>query len=80
MFVRLPGASKETAFRVGKEIANYITTLFPEPIKLKFEKVLLSSPTGRLVALTKFFDNTGVHGVHPPDKEAVHWPHVRTGR
>ena len=43
MFIRFPGASKETAFRLGKDIASYITTLFPEPIKLKFEKVRSTS-------------------------------------
>jgi DNA polymerase zeta len=39
MFVHLPGASKETAFRVGQEIADHITSINPPPVKLKFEKV-----------------------------------------
>lgn len=39
MFVLLKGASKETAFRVGKEIVDQVTALNPKPVKLKFEKV-----------------------------------------
>ena len=41
MFVHLPGASKEEAFRIGQEIADHITKLNPPPVKLKFEKVCL---------------------------------------
>jgi DNA polymerase zeta len=43
MFVLLPGASEETAFRVGNEIAAAVTALNPPPVRLKFEKVCLSS-------------------------------------
>ena len=39
MFVRLPGASKETAFKIGHEIGEMITQMNPKPVKLKFEKV-----------------------------------------
>jgi DNA polymerase zeta len=39
MFVHLPGATKETAFRIGYEIAQAISSMNPEPMKLKFEKV-----------------------------------------
>ena len=39
MFVRLPGASRETAFKVGHEISDSITQMHPKPVKLKFEKV-----------------------------------------
>eukprot|EP00124_Ichthyophonus_hoferi_P001392 Ihof_evm5s71 gene=Ihof_evmTU5s71 len=39
VFVMLPGASKDTAFRVGNEIAADITAQNPKPVKLKFEKV-----------------------------------------
>nr|XP_032807788.1 DNA polymerase zeta catalytic subunit isoform X2 [Petromyzon marinus] len=41
MFVLLEGASKEQAFRTGKEIAAAVTAANPSPIKLKFEKVYL---------------------------------------
>ena len=39
MFVLLKGASKEEAFRIGKEIAERVTADNPKPVKLKFEKV-----------------------------------------
>ena len=39
MFVLLKGASKERAFKVGKEIAAAVTAANPKPVKLKFEKV-----------------------------------------
>ena len=39
LFVMLPGASKETAFRVGQEIADQVTAREPKPMQLKFEKV-----------------------------------------
>ena len=39
MFVLLKGASKEEAFRIGKEIGDRVTALNPKPVKLKFEKV-----------------------------------------
>jgi DNA polymerase elongation subunit (family B) len=39
MFVLLPGRTKESAFRIGGEIADAITAQNPSPIKLKFEKV-----------------------------------------
>lgn len=39
MFVLLRGASKEEAFRIGKEIAEKVTSIMPRPVKLKFEKV-----------------------------------------
>jgi hypothetical protein len=38
MFVLLPGRTKESAFRIGAEIAETITGRSPSPIKLKFEK------------------------------------------
>ena len=40
MFVLLKGASKEEAFRIGKEIGDRVTALNPKPVKLKFEKVI----------------------------------------
>lgn len=43
LFVYLPGKTKADAFRIGKEMANHVTSLNPEPIKLKFEKVYLPS-------------------------------------
>ena len=33
------GATKEEAFRVGKEIVTAVTADNPKPVKLKFEKV-----------------------------------------
>ena len=39
LFVLLKGASKEEAFRIGKEISERVTADNPKPVKLKFEKV-----------------------------------------
>jgi DNA polymerase elongation subunit (family B) len=39
MFVHLPGASLEQAFKVGKRISEYISSTSPAPVLLKFEKV-----------------------------------------
>lgn len=39
LFMYLPGRSKEDAFRIGREVAAHISSLFPDPIQLKFEKV-----------------------------------------
>ncbi|KAK6465757.1 hypothetical protein DFJ63DRAFT_283621 [Scheffersomyces coipomensis] len=39
LFVYFPGKSKAEAFKLGREIAEFITNQFPNPIKLKFEKV-----------------------------------------
>ncbi|KAJ3150701.1 DNA polymerase zeta [Geranomyces michiganensis] len=39
LFVHLPGANKDDAFRIGREIVTAITRTNPEPVKLKFEKV-----------------------------------------
>ncbi|KAK3580287.1 hypothetical protein CHS0354_023526 [Potamilus streckersoni] len=41
MFLLMKGRTKEEAFKVGQEIADTVTKLFPKPIKLKFEKVYL---------------------------------------
>ncbi|XP_030578063.1 DNA polymerase zeta catalytic subunit isoform X2 [Archocentrus centrarchus] len=41
MFVLLKGATKEQAFKIGKEIAEAVTATNPKPVKLKFEKVYL---------------------------------------
>jgi len=43
LFVELPGRSKEEAFRVGKQIAAYITAQNPPPMELELEKVYLPS-------------------------------------
>ena len=43
LFVYLPGKTKDDAFRLGREIADHITSLNPSPVKLKFEKVYLPS-------------------------------------
>lgn len=39
LFVELPGATKEQAFDIGQQLANNITSRFPSPIRLKFEKI-----------------------------------------
>ena len=40
LFVLLKGASKDEAFRIGKEICERVTADNPKPVKLKFEKVM----------------------------------------
>ena len=39
MFILLPGRTKAQAFQLGREMADYITTLNPYPVTLKFEKI-----------------------------------------
>jgi DNA polymerase elongation subunit (family B) len=39
LFVKFEGATREEAFALGKEIADTITSMNPEPMKLKMEKV-----------------------------------------
>lgn len=39
LFVYFPGKSRDTAFSLGNQLAKSITDVFPDPIKLKFEKV-----------------------------------------
>lgn len=39
LFVYFPGRSKENAFAFGRLLAQRVTEFFPDPIKLKFEKV-----------------------------------------
>ncbi|KAJ2867010.1 DNA polymerase zeta [Coemansia aciculifera] len=39
VFVHLPGKSRQSAFRIGQEIADAVTKMNPAPVKLKFEKV-----------------------------------------
>ena len=41
MFLLMKGRSKAEAFKIGQEIADTVTEMFPKPIKLKFEKVYL---------------------------------------
>ncbi|XP_071115137.1 uncharacterized protein [Haliotis cracherodii] len=41
MFIHLEGRSKDEAFKIGQEIADAVTAMFPKPIKLKFEKVYM---------------------------------------
>lgn len=43
LFIYLPGKTKDDAFKIGREMADHITSLNPEPVKLKFEKVYLPS-------------------------------------
>lgn len=39
LFIYMPGRTKEFAFKAGREIALKVSSLFPNPILLKFEKV-----------------------------------------
>lgn len=39
LFVYFPGRSKDMAFQHGKQLAKEVSDFFPDPIKLKFEKV-----------------------------------------
>ena len=48
LFVLLKGASKEEAFRVGREITERVTAMNPKPVKLKFEKVCILSTASQL--------------------------------
>ncbi|EEB05155.1 DNA polymerase zeta catalytic subunit Rev3 [Schizosaccharomyces japonicus yFS275] len=41
LFVELPGATKEEAFKRAQLLANKISSALPSPLKLKFEKVYL---------------------------------------
>ncbi|KAI8818419.1 putative DNA polymerase zeta catalytic subunit [Fimicolochytrium jonesii] len=40
LFVYLKGKSKDEAFVIGKDIVDTVTKMNPEPVKLKFEKVV----------------------------------------
>ncbi|XP_052841723.1 DNA polymerase zeta catalytic subunit isoform X1 [Drosophila gunungcola] len=39
MFVLVPGRNRAEAFRIGEEIAQAVTEMNPQPVKLKLEKV-----------------------------------------
>ncbi|TDG44390.1 hypothetical protein AWZ03_009193 [Drosophila navojoa] len=39
MFVLVPGRNRAEAFRIGEEIAEAVTEINPQPVKLKLEKV-----------------------------------------
>lgn len=39
LFVYVPGKTKDDAFEIGEKLAKSITDIFPDPVKLKFEKV-----------------------------------------
>eukprot|EP01083_Nonionella_stella_P301945 1038821_1 len=43
VFVLLKGASLADSFRIGRQIASFVTAINPSPIKLKFEKVYCPS-------------------------------------
>ena len=40
LFIYLSGKTRDEAFEIGADIAETITAMNPQPIKLKFEKVL----------------------------------------
>lgn len=65
LFVVLPGRSKETAFRIGYEIAEAVTAVNPKPVKLKFEKVYEKC----LLLSKKRY--VGLMWENPDDKEPV---------
>lgn len=39
LFIHFPGKTKDEAFDLGQDIANEITSMNPQPMRLKFEKV-----------------------------------------
>ena len=41
--ISFQGRTKEEAFKIGEQMADEVTKLFPKPVKLKFEKVMGSS-------------------------------------
>lgn len=41
LFIHMPGKTKDEAFKIGHMIADTVTALNPQPIKLKFEKIYL---------------------------------------
>lgn len=41
LFILLKGATKDQAFKIGREIVDQVTAANPKPVKLKFEKVRL---------------------------------------
>lgn len=41
LFIWLPGKTKESAFKIGYDMADMVTGVNPVPVKLKFEKVRL---------------------------------------
>ena len=43
LFVLVKGASKDEAFRIGREICEQVTAQNPKPVKLKLEKVDITS-------------------------------------
>ena len=80
MFVLLPHATKEQAFRVGEEIAAAVSAAVPPPMKLKFEKVRYRGdgyaprqPRGSTnrVTVAPFFAVEGVPSLFSRDEKAV---------
>ena len=51
MFVLLKGASKEQAFKIGKEIVDQVTAMNLKPVKLKFEKIMTAQYSPNIVIL-----------------------------
>jgi DNA polymerase zeta len=65
LFVYLKGRTREQAFDIGEDIADTITNLNPQPVKLKFEKVyhpcvLLAKAVCRIQVRTSRSDRTGL--------------------
>jgi DNA polymerase zeta len=66
LFVLLPGRTKQKAFEIGKEIADFITCKNLPPIVLKFEKMY--QPCS-LLAKKKYFGLKHVNEHNPPKLE-----------
>lgn len=41
LFILFRGKTKDEAFKIGRDIAKKVSSVFPDPMKLKFEKVYL---------------------------------------
>lgn len=67
LFVEVVGATREQAFKVGREIAAKVTSLNPAPMKLQFDKVC------------NFYSNNNCLGVPSlllGKQKALCWIHV----
>jgi DNA polymerase elongation subunit (family B) len=66
VFVHLPGRNLEQAFKIGEEIAFHMTSLTPEDVVLKFEKVYYPS---FLVSKKRYVGNC--YEYPPPSAEVL---------
>ncbi len=79
LFVLLKGATKEEAFRIGREICDRVTAENPKPVKLKFEKVSSDKIKKKLMVASQIFCIVvlGVSTLHSANEEALRWHGVR---